>query len=173
MNQILYSRKKEKKAQRIAIILGALFMLAILVSVIFYIININNEKILSGVFINDLNVGGLTKEEATAKFNEEMDLLGEKEVVLKIGEQEFKYAYKDLGISHTNNLITRAYEYGRTGNIIADNYTILSSYLGKEHNVSEGVTIESSRLDVIMLEMLEGLENSTVNDSYTIEDNKK
>ena len=172
MNQILYSRKKEKKAQRLAIALGALFMLAILVSVIFYIININNEKILSGVFINNLNVGGLTKEEATSKFNEEMDLLRDKEVVLKIGEQEFKYTYKDLGLSYTSNLITRAYEYGRSGNIIADNYTILSSYLGKEHNISEEIDVEASRLDVIALEMLEGFENSTVNDSYTVEDNK-
>ena len=52
MNQILYSRKKQKTAQRIAITLGVLFMLAIVVSVIFYIININNDKILKGVYIN-------------------------------------------------------------------------------------------------------------------------
>lgn len=172
MNQILYSRKKEKKAQRIAIILGVLFLLAILVSVIFYIINIGNEKILKGVYINHMYVGNLTKEEATTKLNEEIASLKEKEVVLKLGEQEFKYTYGELGLSAVNTLVANAYEYGRSGNIISDNYTILSSYLGKEHLVSEGYMIESARLDIVVLEMLENLENSAVDDSYVIEDEK-
>ena len=121
MNQILYSRKKEKKAQRIAIALGALFMLAILVSVIFYIININNEKILSGVYVNDVYAGGLTTEEATLKLNEEISKLRAKEITLKLDKTEFKYTYNDLGLSYEKTLVNRAYEYGRSGNIIADN----------------------------------------------------
>ena len=172
MNQILYSRKKEKKAQRIAIALGALFMLAILVSVIFYIININNEKILSGVYVNDVYVGELTPEEATLKLNEEISKLRAKEITLKLDKTEFKYTYNDLGLSYEKTLVNRAYEYGRSGNIIADNYTILSSYLGKKHEVDAGMVIESSRLDVAILEMIENLENSTVNDTYIIENDK-
>lgn len=172
MNQILYSRKKEKKAKRIAIILGVLFLLAILVSVIFYIINIGNEKILKGVYINTIYVGELTKEDAVLKMNDEIASLREKEIILKIGEQEFKYTYSDLGLSYVNTLVSNAYEYGRSGNIISDNYTILSSYFGKEHFVSEGFMIESARLDIVVLEMLESLKNSTLDDSYVVEDNK-
>ena len=172
MNQILYSRKKEKKAQRIAITLGVLFMLAILVSVIFYIININNEKILSGVYVNNVYVGKLTTEEATLKLNGEISKLREKEITLKINENDFKCTFNDLGVSFGKALISRAYEYGRSGNIIADNYTILSSYLGKENKISEGLEIDDSRLDIVILEMTENLKDSTVNDTYIVENDK-
>lgn len=172
MNQILYSRKREKKAQKIAIGLGVLFLLAILVSVIFYIINIDNEKILKGVYINDVYVGGLTQGETVVKLSSELELLREKELTFKIGEQEFKYPCSDLGISSVSTIATSAYEYGRTGNIIADNYTILSSYLGKEHIISNGYALESSRLDVVVLDMIDGFENSVLDDSYIIDEDK-
>lgn len=172
MNQILYSRKKEKKAKRIAAFLGVLILLAILVSVIFYIINIGNEKILKGVYINGVYVGNLLKEEATAKINEELEALREKEIVFKMDGEEFKYTCNDLGVSYVSTAITNAYDYGRTGNIISDNYTILSSYFGKKHIVPEGYTIESARLDAIILDMIKGIENSVLDDSYVIEDDK-
>lgn len=172
MNQILYSRKKEKKAKRIAIALGILFMLAILVSVIFYIININNEKILNGVYVNDIYVGELTKEEANLKIVGELSKLREKEVILKLNGEEFKYTFNDLGLSYEKTLLSRAYEYGRSGNIIADNYTILSSYLGKEYKISEGLEVDNSRLDVVTLEMIANIKDSTVNDTHVVENDK-
>lgn len=172
MNQILYSRKREKKAQKIAIVLGVLFLLAILVSVIFYIINIGNEKILKGVYINDIYVGGFTQGDAITKLNNELELLSEKELTFKIGEQEFKYSCSDLGISSVNGIAFNAYDYGRTGNVIADNYTILSSYLGKEHFISNGYVLDNSRLDVVVRDMTNGFENSVLDDSYTIDSNK-
>ena len=172
MNQILYSRKKEKKAKRIAIILGVLFLLAILVSVIFYIINIGNEKILKGVYINEIYVGGLTESEATSKIVSEMSELRKKELILKMEDEEFKYTYDDFGLSYANTLATTAYNYGRSGNIVSDNYTILSSYLGDEYRIKEGLTIESTKVDIVSLELLEDFENSTLNDEYVIKDNK-
>lgn len=172
MNQILYSRKKEKRAQRIAITLGALFMLVILVSVIFYIINIGNEKILSGVYLNNIYVGGYTKDEVMNALNEKISEIAEKEIVLKLNGQEFKYSYADLGISYTEAMVDRAYEYGRSGNFLADNYTILFSYLGEKHNVEEKFSIDSSRIDMLVLNMLEKLESTKVNDTYVIEDEK-
>ena len=158
MNQILYSRKKEKKAKRIAIILGVLFLLAILVSVIFYIINIGNEKILKGVYINEIYVGGLTESEATSKIVSEMSELRKKELILKMEDEEFKYTYDDFGLSYANTLATTAYNYGRSGNIVSDNYTILSSYLGDEYRIKEGLTIESTKVDIVSLELLEDFE---------------
>lgn len=172
MNQILYSRKKEKRAKRIAGFLGVLILLAILVSVIFYIINIGNEKILKGVYINDVYVGGLLKEDAIAKINEDLEALREKELIFKMDGEEFKYTCNDLGVSYVNTIVTNAYDYGRTGNIISDNYTILSSYFGKKHIVPEGYTVESARLDAIVLDMIDGIENSVLDDSYVMEDNK-
>lgn len=172
MNQILYSRKKEKKAQKIAIILGVLFLLAILVSVMFYIINIGNEKILKGVYINDVYVGGLTKAEATSKLNDELELIREKEINFKINGKEFKYTYNDFGISSVNTIVSNAYDYGRTGNVISDNYTILAAYLGKEYSLFDGYIIENSRLDEIILDMIDEFENTVVDDSYIVENDK-
>lgn len=172
MNQILYSRKKEKKAQKIAIVLGVLFLLAILVSVIFYIINIGSEKILKGVYINDVYVGGLTKADAIIKLNDELELAKEKEITFKINGKEFKYTYADLGIAMVNTTVSNSYDYGRTGNIISDNYTILASYFGKTYLLSDGYIIENSKLDEIVTDMIDEFENSVVDDSYVVENDK-
>ena len=172
MNQILYSRKKEKKAQRIAIALGVLFVLVILVSVIFYIINSNNNKTLKGVYVNGIYVGELSQDEVQLKLKEELYKTREKEITLKLDDEEFTCNYGELGLMHEKTLATRAYEYGRSGNIIADNYTILSSYLGKKYEVEEGFSIDGSKLNNIVAGILETHQNSSVNDVYVIENDK-
>lgn len=172
MNQILYSRKKQKNAQRIAITLGVLFMLVILVSVIFYIINMNNEKILKGVYVNNVYIGEITPNEAITKLSKETTALKEKEIVLKVENEEYLYNYDELGMTYDDEIITRAYEYGRSGNIIADNYTILASYLGKEQEFNDGMTIDKSKLEIAMLDVLENMEGTAVDDEYVVENDK-
>jgi len=57
--------KKEKKSKKLAIILILLIVVLLLfLSTVFAIINMNNEKITDGIFIENVSIYGITQEEA-------------------------------------------------------------------------------------------------------------
>ena len=62
----MYIQKKKRKKQ--IIILSIIIIVVLLfVSTIFALVNINNDKIMSGISIAGIDMSGLSKEEATAK----------------------------------------------------------------------------------------------------------
>ena len=56
--------KSKKKYLILGIIIGIFLVVGILLSTIFALVNINNEKIINGVSISGVDVSGLSKEEA-------------------------------------------------------------------------------------------------------------
>ena len=76
----------EKKKSKIGIIIGIVILAVILLtlSTIFAIINANSNKIVKGIFIENIDVSNLTKEEAK-------DVLTELAEKAKQNESVFKY----------------------------------------------------------------------------------
>ena len=62
----MYIQKKKRKKQ-IIITAIIIIVIALFVSTIFALANINNDKIMSGISIAGIDMSGLSKEEATAK----------------------------------------------------------------------------------------------------------
>ena len=62
----MYIQKKKRKKQ-IIILSIIIIVIALFVSTIFALVNINNDKIMSGISIAGIDMSGLSKEEATAK----------------------------------------------------------------------------------------------------------
>ena len=62
----MYIQKKKRKKQ-IIILSIIIIVVALFVSTIFAFVNINNDKIMSGISIAGIDMSGLSKEEATAK----------------------------------------------------------------------------------------------------------
>ena len=58
---------KKKKRIKVAVISGSFLILVLFFSLIFALINLGNDKIITGVSINGIEVSGLSKEEAKGK----------------------------------------------------------------------------------------------------------
>jgi len=89
MQEMIDKRKKNKKRCIIlGSIIGVFLVIALFVSTIFAFVNINNDKIVSGVSISGIDMSGLSKDEAKAKLEEIYNKKEEQEIKLKRGEYE-------------------------------------------------------------------------------------
>ncbi len=172
MNQILYSKKSEQKIKILAIIFCTLLVLLIIVSISFGIANQTNDKILRGVSINNLSVEELTMEQARTHLNDELQRLSKNEIILVLDGYTKKITGEDIGISFSDSVLEEAYNYGRTGNLLANNYTVLFSYLNKKHEISTDLLIDESKYQSLLEELHNEVGTIVKDDSYTITDNK-
>lgn len=130
-------RKKEKNNKKknvlICCIIG-LICLSIFFSVIFALLNIGNEKILSGIKIMGIDIGNLSKEQAQNVIKEMTDKKISEDITLKYKDYETTINGKQLNCKFdVEKAINEAYNIGKDGNIITNNYSILSAKLfGKD-----------------------------------------
>lgn len=80
--------KNNKKSLWLIILFSVLVVFLLVISVIFALININNEKILNNVTIMGIDVSDLTREEAKKAVTEVVDAKLAEELVLKKDEYE-------------------------------------------------------------------------------------
>lgn len=95
---------------------------ALLVSagVIFYNTSSAEKNIFNGVYINNINVGGMTKENARKILDEQFNKpISSKTINLKAGDLNLKLEYGELNAHYDiDTAVNKAFEYGKTGNII-------------------------------------------------------
>ena len=80
--------KKKRKWVIPVVILAILVITMMFASTIFALLNLNNEKIISGVSIVGIDVSGLTKEEAKAKITEVYQPKKETEITIEYEDFE-------------------------------------------------------------------------------------
>ena len=79
----------------------------------------DEEKILSGIYVGDVYIGGNTKEEAMEKLNQTMPQKGEEKITLNIGEQSYEFSLSELGVNLSyEEVVEQAFHYGKTGNLL-------------------------------------------------------
>ena len=79
---------EKKRKWLIPAFIGSLIVIAIFCSTIFALVNINNDKIISGVSIAGVDVSGLTREEATAKIKNICQEKIDKEIEIQYQDYE-------------------------------------------------------------------------------------
>ncbi len=125
------SKNLEKKffkanKKKIIIILSIIVLCIAIMSTIFAVINSTNEKIIKGVKIQDIDVSGLTKQEAKDKLSKMIEELSDKDIILKYGENEETIKVESLEIKYNfDEALNKAYEIGRSGNILKNNFDII------------------------------------------------
>ena len=76
------------------------------------------ETIYPGVFIQGMDVGGMTLEEAQKKIDEYSKEMGKNTVTLQVGERDCRFSLAEVGLHCTSSdAATKAYCMGRSGNI--------------------------------------------------------
>lgn len=79
-----------------------------------------DNTIADRVYIGEIHVGGMTREEATEAVSEYVDSLEDKEITLKAGDRSITATAEELGLEWSDTDVAQiALDYGKTGNLIA------------------------------------------------------
>lgn len=162
----------EKRKKNIFIIILVVFILVAfaIFSTIFSLLNINNENMMTGISINNIDISGLSKDEAKEKVENVLNEKISKEIKVIYGEYESTINPKIIDAKFdTNKAIEDAYGIGRNGNIIINNYNILFSLIGKK-DIETKVIINEEETEKLIKDIGANLPGALVETSYYIED---
>ena len=155
------------------IVVTTILIIAMAFSTIFALLNINNSKIIKGVYIEGIDVSDLSIEEATTKVNKQIGHILNSDINLKYKEDENLIRISELKAEFDiKKAITDAYNIGRSKNIIQNNYEILQTKLFKNriklnYNINEEDT--NKLLDTIE----SNLEGIVLQSAYSIDSENK
>lgn len=151
------------------IVIGAVIIAIILISVIFALININNEKIFNNVSIMGIDVSNLTQEEAKKAVNDVVNSKLNEDLVLKKDDYETSINANQINAAFdVEAAVNKAYNIGRDGNIVTNNYGIIFTTLfGKDIDCNLNYSNES--LDKKIDDISSKLPGALVDNSYYID----
>ena len=172
-NQEFNTTKKEKpKKKNTKLIIGilvAVFFVLLILSTIFSILNINSKTILSGIKINNIDVKGLTKEEAATKIKNEMQ--NNSQFIINCEGKDYVILKENLNIDYDfNSAVEEAYAQGRSGNIFSNNFTIAKNMLNGK-NITMNTIINKQSLQEEINRINAEFPNGLIESTYNIEEN--
>lgn len=169
-NNTRRTTKRIKKRIVAIIAVTSIFVFFLLFSVIFALLNINNNKILKNVSIMGIDVGNMTIEEAKGKINKIIETKQSEELTLK--NEEFETTLNLTQIDFKFDLesaINEAYNIEKNGNIIKNNYSILFTNLFG-NRIECKYEYDEESLDKKIDNISSKMPNVVVENSYYIED---
>lgn len=163
-------QKRMKRTFILTTIFAVLGFALLLFSIFFSVFNINNNRILKGISIMNVDVSELTIEEAKQKLEQIVTEKLEEDIVLKHNEEETLVDGNTFNTKFDiENAVIQAYNVGRDGNIITNNYGILSVKLWPR-NMECKVYQDSELLETVLKDIGSKMADAVVQSSYYIED---
>lgn len=154
-------------------IVGFVFTgVALLGVLIFYFQQAYKEKVIPGIYVNEFNVGGLTKQELINYFEVKNQQIQQSEIILKSEFGDIRTSAKDLKIGYNTDLIAmQTLELGKSDNIFSNMYIALSSYIdGVKLNFEYSVNDEQLRS--MVEETAKKINKDPLDAQFTIENDK-
>ena len=170
MNKILYPKSKQK--------IKTIFIAQILLIILFLgflslgIINKNSNKILKGVQIDAINIGNMTKEEAEKVISDQQQNIGSKQFLLSFGNREINVSGDGIELKFVDDLVVKAYEHGRNGNIIENSLVAWKSLLGDTFSIKSEYILNDDKLNENIKVLLEEEKDTVLDDTYEISGDK-
>lgn len=163
----------KKKIVLISSICASVLVILLILSTIFALLNVTNNKIIKGVTVANIDVNGLTEEEAEKKISEALQAKLEKEITFKA--TDFEYPAIKLSQIETNydvkRAVSEAFNVGRSGNIFENNFNIVKSKFRK-NNIDIDYTYNEQLLENLIIDVAGKLPDAVEEPSYYIEDEK-
>ena len=162
--------KKKVKKIIISIIIVAIIML--LFSTVFALTNINNEKIISGITIEGVEVSGLTKEEAISKLETLYSEKIGKNIMLQYQDFNSELNPTLMEVNYDiEKAVNEAYSLGRNRNIFINNYNIIGTLIAKkDFNVDMTMNEETTKQTIN--DIGANLPGILIESSYSVEDDE-
>lgn len=176
-NKSKESKKEKIKTNKNKIIIISIesiiiLLIAMFLCSIFALLNMNNNKIIKGITINQISVENLTKEEALEKIEEEANKNLEKDINVKYNDFEYSIKLAQIEVKYKiEEAVEKAFNTGKSNNIFIDNYTILKTRLKKE-NLDLEYEYNEKLLDEIIDDITVKIPEAVVEPSYYIENEK-
>lgn len=178
---IMKKRRKRKKINikkigenktLLATIIFIIILVIMIFSVIFAILNINNNNILNGVKIEGIDVSGLSREEAKAKIETVYNAKKEEDIILKYNDFEITISQDILETNYDlDKAVNEAISLGKDGNIITNNYNILFALLGKK-NIKVDMSINEERIKDEIENIQTNIPGTIIEPDYYVENDK-
>lgn len=166
-NTNLVVQKKKKRFLIIPILI--LIVLALFSSTIFAIVNINSNTIISGVFIEGIDVSGLTVDEAKEKVSSALNNQLQNDITINHNDFSATIVASQFNVAYDiDSSIETAYSFGRSSNIFKNNYDIINA-LSKNVNITPSITYDSELLNSIISSINTSLPDAVVQSSYYID----
>jgi len=163
------------KRKKTGVIIGILLIVIILTTFIltgFALINLYNDKILKGISIGGINVENLTIEEATKVLTDKYNSKISKEISLEVDGQIYSIIPEELDVKYDiKKAVDEAYNEGRTGNIIQNNFTIMKAYI-KKKNIEVGITYNEEALENILKDINSKIPEAMLDNTYSVEEDE-
>jgi len=161
------------KNKRIIIII-LIVIICFILSIIFSLLNFGSNKIILGISIGNINISNMTKENANKKLTEVIEKKITPELTLEYTVEDNNYEKKlDLSILSINynldNVLNKAYNIGRNGNIFRSNLSIARTMLFKK-NLDIELQVDEKMLNTIISDISSNLPGKLIQSGYYIED---
>ena len=168
-----FKEPKKKHTKGIVITICILILLIILgmLSTIFALLNINSDKIISGISILGIDVSGFTQEEATAKVSENLNSRLETNLVFSHNGALYNVLPSQLECSYDiSKAVSEAYSCGRNGNIFKNNFDILNTLINTV-DINVDFSYNNDLYESVVTQMNTNFEDGLKQSSYTIDGN--
>ena len=171
VNELTYE-KKPINILTLFIIFFAIFIAIIIIGFLtFSFYNSKNKNIFSGIYIKNINISELTKEDAKSKVNEIFKNNLPEELILKHGDYETSISTADLNINFDiDSAIDVAYGFGRTSNFFSNNFNVLSTIFFNKH-IEPNFSLDESALKDILKDISSKLPDKVIESGYYIDNN--
>lgn len=153
-------------------ILVAVFVAILVVLFLIFTIFVgNNDNIHNGVYIKNIDVSGLSKDEAKNKINSFIKNNIPEEIILKHGDFETAIPTSELNINFSvNDAVDTAYNLGRSGNFLVDGFEAISIMMVNK-NVEPTFSIDEDALTNMLNDISTKLPDKLIESGYYIEGN--
>ena len=164
------SKKLNKKSTMCIVLVSIIVIFLLIISVIFSLININNENILNNVSIMGIDVSNMSIDKAKEAVSEVVNAKISEEMTLKKDDYETSLNANQISAQFdVETAVSEAFNIGRDGNIITNNYGILSTWLfGRD--IECNFYYNEEALDKKIDDVQAKLPGAVVQSSYYIED---
>ena len=117
---------KKKSARRKGILISSAALVIVLAGMSAYYISVNNaiekwnDKIYPGVMVQNIDIGGMTKEEAEAKLKSELvGPISDKKLKINVQDKTFELVYSDIDPDYDlDSTVDEAYNFGKEYGIV-------------------------------------------------------
>jgi len=106
---------------------------------------INNNKIVPNTYVDDVNIGDLSENEAIKKLEKKYN---EKNIVLKYNDSSWTISPSEIGFKYNiEQTVKDAYKSSRDGNFIQNASDVISANLGNKTDIKLELDYDISKLD--------------------------
>lgn len=164
-------KQKKSKISIISIILLLLAVLLLLTFSVFTIYNTTNTNIANGVFINGVDVSGLSKESAKDTINTFIQEHSADEIILTHNDYETSISLDQISSSFDiESAINEAYNINRASNVLENSFTAIK-LLFMPADIDLSYSCDDDQLTKNLEEISPNLPDTVVESSYYIENN--